>query len=74
MTYEHEHKFFIYETKMAFEPFVLNLPPMDDKEYIKFWQAVSAALPANLYERVEYVVLGCSCGNVIRKRMVTEGV
>ena len=61
----HEHKYFIHEVRTAFEPVVPPVEPITDEaatvcEYIK---------AHDLYERVEYAVLGCNCGSVIKQRV-----
>jgi hypothetical protein len=64
------HKFFVFKTYEAFEPYkfsTLNVGSMLD---VDFWEGVDN-LPT-LYEKVEYAVLGCNCSAVVKMR-VKEG-
>lgn len=50
-----QHRFFIFETKVAFEKFDSSAHPDND-----------------LYERIEYAILGCNCGEVIKRKIKSE--
>lgn len=51
-----DHRYFVFKTFEVFEP-VNSDDVMEAKEQI----------PRQFYEKVEYAVLGCNCGSVIKK-------
>lgn len=50
-----EHKYYIFSTKSDFEP-------VTDLEIIDI-------TTDQLYRRIEYAVISCNCGSVLRKRV-----
>jgi hypothetical protein len=50
----HEHKFFLFETKAAFEPIDLGTGHDD------------------IYQRIEYAIMACNCGEVIKRKVKNE--
>jgi hypothetical protein len=54
----HEHKFFLFKHITTFEPTENS--------------AAQSASPVTLYERAEYAVLSCNCGQAIKTR-IKEG-
>jgi hypothetical protein len=54
----HNHKFYLHDTKMAFEPYVI--PDFESEP------------PEGLYHRVEYAILACNCGKVIKSKIDSQ--
>ncbi len=53
------HRFFLFETKTTFEPYAI------DNEIVNV-----ASEP--LYLKVDYAILSCNCGEVIRRKVRKE--
>jgi len=53
----HDHKFFLFETRQAFEPFQFE---------------TNIQHTPQLYQRIEYAVLSCNCGEVIKRKVKSE--
>lgn len=53
------HRYFIFKTEVVFEPWA---PVMSDLE-----KALLPDMPALLFVKKEYAILGCNCGSVIKK-------
>lgn len=53
-----EHRYFVFKTQEVFVPFKLDVSILE--------QALIPKLPAELYVKKEYAILGCNCGSVIK--------
>jgi hypothetical protein len=58
----HEHKFYLFETKMAFEPIISKL--------LTDYSSKAGLASGELYQRVEYAISGCSCGVVTKRKIM----
>lgn len=61
----HDHKFFLFETKATFELYDYKAEN-PNLEY-------ASGLPGELYQRIEYAILACGCGEVIRTKVRKDG-
>lgn len=52
---DHDHRYFIFKTFETYELFEAKANPWTNKQ---------------LYEKVEYAVLGCNCGSVVRQKVL----
>lgn len=57
---DHIHKFFIFQVKADFSPATDYLYSSEDKDH------------RTLYERVEYAILGCNCGKVVKTKVIEQ--
>jgi hypothetical protein len=55
-----DHKYFIYKTFETYEPATGYLYAENDKDH------------RTLYDKVEFAILGCNCGSVIKSRITSD--
>lgn len=53
-----EHRYFVFKTVEVFEIYEPNASDLE--------KAIMPELPAQLYVKKEYAILGCNCGSVIK--------
>lgn len=65
----HDHKYFPMDKMATFEPLTFSLSDDSSAEVGEFVHELSKR---DLYERVEYVIMTCNCGDVIKKKVRDE--
>ncbi len=61
MSYEHECKYFIFKVSGDFEPVDMNR--------VVYNEPYVTESKVQLYQRTEYAILGCACGQVIKRKI-----
>jgi hypothetical protein len=67
------HRYFVHSTKVEFEPsktnnqnFTAKGEGLKDEVLVKMFDYLNTR---QLYERIEYAMLGCNCGSVIKSKV-----